>query len=90
LLQLKNTWSGYKDASENLQVQKKSLDAYKERAMIADTQYTTGLITFNDWTIIQDGLVSAQKSYLNAQANLLISEAAWIQAKGGTLEDEKK
>jgi outer membrane protein TolC len=89
MLELKNAWNGFKDAAGGLEVQKSSLDAYQERAKIADVQYTTGLITFDDWTIIQNGLVGAQKSYLEAQANLLVSEAAWIQAKGGTLEDEK-
>ena len=60
------------------------------RAKIADAQYRNGLLTFDSWTIIQNGLVSSRKGYLAAQANLLINEAAWIQAKGGTLEDEKK
>ena len=71
-------------------VQDKYLQATIERAKIADAQYETGLIVFNDWTIIQDSLVSSQKSFVAAEAQLLISEAAWIQAKGGTLEDDAK
>lgn len=89
MIQLKNAWNGYKDSAGSLDSQKSALDANVMRAKIADMQYKTGIITFDDWTIIQDGLVSAQKSYLSAEANLLTSEAAWIQAKGGTLEDEK-
>jgi outer membrane protein TolC len=87
---LKQAWQDYKDASVNLDVQKQYLDANAERAKIADAQYRNGLLTFDSWTIIQNGLVSSRKGFLNAQANLLINEAAWIQAKGGTLEDEKK
>jgi outer membrane protein TolC len=87
---LMQSWKSLKDAYEFSGVQKEFLDATAERAKIADVQYATGLTTFNDWTIIQDALVSSKTSYLNAQTNLLTTEAAWIQAKGGTLEDEKK
>ncbi|MEI7639884.1 MAG: TolC family protein [bacterium] len=87
---LMSSWSGLKDAYEFSSVQDKFLAAAQERAKIADAQYATGLTAFDNWTIIQDSLVSAKTSYLSAQANLLTSEAAWIQAKGGTLEDEKK
>lgn len=79
-------WKSFVDASENVDVQKKFLAAASERARIADAQYSAGLVSFNEWTIIEDNLVSAKKSYLNAQSNLLIAEAAWVQAKGGTLE----
>jgi outer membrane protein TolC len=83
---LAQAWKSFIDASGNVDVQKKYLDAASERARIADAQYSAGLVSFNDWTIIEDNLVSAKKSYLNAQSNLLIAEAAWVQAKGGTLE----
>jgi outer membrane protein TolC len=88
LYTLENSWNAFKDAVLTLAVQNNYLIADQERAKIADAQYTTGLIVFNDWTIIQDSLVSAQKSFVAAQAQLLISEAAWVQAKGGTLEDD--
>lgn len=87
---LMSSWSGLKDSYEFSSVQEKFLAAALERAKIADAQYATGLTAFDSWTIIQDSLVSAKNSYLNAQTNLLNTEAAWIQAKGGTLEDEKQ
>ncbi|NTU53349.1 MAG: TolC family protein [Chlorobiaceae bacterium] len=83
---LEQTWKSFRDASDNVSVQKKYLDAASERARIADAQYSAGLVSFNEWTIIEDSLVNAKKSFLNAQSNLLIAEAAWVQAKGGTLE----
>jgi outer membrane protein TolC len=83
---LAQAWKNFIDASGNVDVQKKYLDAASERARIADAQYSAGLVSFNDWTIIEDNLVTAKKSYLNAQSNLLTAEAAWVQAKGGTLE----
>jgi outer membrane protein TolC len=86
---VKTAWYDFKDAYIGLGVQQKYFDASRERAKIADAQYSTGLIDFNNWTIIQNSLVSSQKSIISAQTGLLTAEAAWIQAKGGTLEDEK-
>jgi outer membrane protein TolC len=83
---VEQAWKSFVDASEYVDVQKKYLAAASERARIADAQYSAGLVSFNEWTIIDDNLVSAKKSYLNAQSNLLFAEAAWVQAKGGTLE----
>jgi outer membrane protein TolC len=83
---LVQSWKSFVDASDYVAVQKKYLDAAAERARIADAQYSSGLVSFNEWTIIEDALVSAKKSFLNAQSTLLTAEAAWVQAKGGTLE----
>ncbi|HHE33064.1 MAG TPA: TolC family protein [Chlorobaculum parvum] len=83
---LAQAWKSFIDASGKVEVQKKYLDAASERARIADAQYSAGLVSFNDWTIIEDNLVSAKKSYLNVQSSLLNAEAAWVQAKGGTLD----
>lgn len=86
LLTLEETWKDLQDAMENVSVQRKFLEAAEERAKITVAQYETGLISFDDWIIIEDDLVNAKKSYLNAQANMTIAEAYWIQAIGGTLE----
>lgn len=83
---LQQTWKAFRDAAENVGVQKQYLDAANERARIADAQYSAGLVSFNDWTIIEDNLVTAKKSYLSARSTLLTSEAAWVQAKGGSFE----
>ncbi|MDY6950427.1 MAG: TolC family protein [Thermodesulfobacteriota bacterium] len=87
LLTLEKTWKGLQDAADFVSVQKKFLDAGRERAKIAGAQYSTGLVAFDDWIIIENNLVSAKKAYLDAQADLLVAEANWYQAKGGTLED---
>ncbi len=90
MLNIKQAWNNLIDARKQNEIQGKFLDATYERAKISDVQYSNGLITFDNWIIIQDNLVSAKKAYLNSQANLLLSESAWIQITGGTLEDEKK
>jgi outer membrane protein TolC len=89
LYTLEETWMNLKDAQETVFVQKRFLDAAIERSKIAGAQYSNGLITFNDWTIIEDNLVNSQKSYMNAQTNALTAEADWVQAKGGMLDYEE-
>ena len=71
-------------------VRVKFLEAAKERATIAEAQYSTGHLAFDNWIIIEDNFVSAEKGLLEAQVSALNAEASWIYAKGGTLEDEKK
>lgn len=89
ILTLEETWKNFQDAIDTVSVKKKFFEATQERAKIASAQYSTGLIAFNDWIIIEDNLVNAKKAYLDAQANLLIAEANWIQAKGGILDYEE-
>ncbi|MDD5566500.1 MAG: TolC family protein, partial [Candidatus Omnitrophica bacterium] len=86
IVALEQTWAALQDALETVGLQKKFLEAAEERAKIAEAQYSLGLIQFDNWTIIEDDLVGTKKAFLNAQANALLAEANWIQAKGETLE----
>jgi len=83
---LEQTWASLQDAVELVDVGLKNLKATEERAKIAEAQYSTGFISFDNWIIIQDDLVRAKNTYLAARANALYTEADWIQAKGETLE----
>jgi len=86
LVLLEQTWATLQDSIEIVDVRLKSLNAANERSKIAEAQYSTGFITFDNWIIIENDLVSAKKAYLNSQADALFAEAGWIQAKGETLE----
>ena len=88
VLELERRWNELQDAAENVQVEARFLEAAEERAKIAEQQYSIGLITFDNWTIIEDDLVRNKKAFLDAQAEALLSEANWIHAKGETLEYE--
>ncbi len=87
---LEQMWADLQDAVDSVGVQQKFLQAAQERANIAEAQYSLGLIQFDNWTIIEDNLVSAKKSFLNAQVNALQAEANWLGAKGDTLEYAQK
>jgi len=88
IVSLEETWTGYTDAVGSALVQLKFLEAGRERATIARAQYGSGLISFDNWTIIEDDLVRSEKTYLEAKAGALIARAAWLHAQGRTLEDE--
>ncbi len=80
-------WKEFQDAADYLDVQKKYLDAAVIRSKIADAQYSNGLISFDDWVIIENNHIKYKKTYLNAQAQLLLAEAEWTGAKGVTLDE---
>jgi TolC family type I secretion outer membrane protein len=84
---LQSAWTSLQDGLDNVDVKQRFLVANEERAKIAEAQYSIGFVSFNDWIIIEDNLVNAKNSYLDAQSQALISEANWIQAKGVTLEN---
>lgn len=86
VVNLGRSWINLQDSMETVQVKRKTLEATIERSRIAEAQYSTGFINFDNWIIIENDLVSAKKSYLQAQADALLAEAGWIQAKGETLE----
>ncbi|MDD5292248.1 MAG: TolC family protein [Candidatus Omnitrophica bacterium] len=88
IVSLEQAWVELQDAVETVGVQQKSLEAAVERSNIAEAQYSAGFIDFDSWTIIENNLVTVKKSFLNAQANVLLAEANWVQAKGETLEYE--
>lgn len=85
---LSDTWTKLQDAIDYVGVQRKYLEATEERAKIAQAEYAIGLLSYDNWIIIEDNLVSAKKSHLAAQAAALLAEANWIQAKGGTLDHD--
>ncbi len=84
---LAQSWTEWLNNVDQSGVQEKFLEASKQRADIVEAQYTSGLASFNDWTIIEDNLVANQKALLQAKINALVAEASWRQAKGETLDE---
>lgn len=70
------------DDVENLGVRQEFLEAAQVRAEIARSQYTSGLLSFEDWDLIENDLISTEKSLLAARRDALLSEAAWDLASG--------
>jgi outer membrane protein TolC len=85
---LTTKWIELQKSLDDVNTQNKFLEAYKNRSEITRAKYSIGLVSFDDWTIIEDNLINATKSYLSTQVQTLQKEAEWIQTKGGDLDYE--
>lgn len=88
ILTLAESWASLQDALGQLGVQQKFLAATEERSKIAEAQYKIGLMSFDNWIIIEDDLIRSKKTLLDTQANAMLAEANWTQAKGVTIDEE--
>jgi len=87
LVSLESTFIQLQNAVDSVAVQKKFLEATEERSTISQAQYSSGLTSFDAWTIIEDSVVNARKSFLDTKANAMIAEANWMSVKGVTLDE---
>jgi len=89
VMMLEEKWSDLLYKGDRVNVQAKYYKAVRERAKIAESQYSIGLITFDNWTIIEESLVTITQKYLESRIDLLLAEAEWVQAKGEIYVTEK-
>ena len=82
IVNLRSAYNSYIEAVEQENVAQSFLTAAETRAKIARSQYNTGLISFQDWDLIESDLVTRQRNALNSQNNRVAAEAAWDQAQG--------
>lgn len=83
---LEEAYSGFEDAAGLARVQEEFLNASEERAKIARAQYSNGLVSFQDWDLIESDLINAQKEALTARRGAGLAEAAWNKILGRGLE----
>lgn len=79
---LKKAHVGFIEAVADLKVSEAFLAAAKSRAEIARAKYNNGLMTFDEWDIIENDLINKSKSYLQARRQRILAEATWEQAQG--------
>ncbi len=79
---LKQTYQKYIESIEKLNVDASFQKAATVRAEVARGQYNNGLISFNDWDVIENDLITRQKAYLQSEKERVLNEAAWSQARG--------
>ncbi|MFH1018104.1 MAG: TolC family protein [Pseudomonadota bacterium] len=81
-LNLRQTWTAYVEAVEKLKVDEGFVQAATVRADIARRKYNNGLLSFEDWDIIENDLIAREKTVLQSRRGRTIAEAAWNQAQG--------
>lgn len=82
IVKLKQSRNGFAEAFEKLLVDESFREAAQTRAEIARNKYNNGLLTFDDWDVIESDLISRQKVYLLSKRDRLVTEANWEQAQG--------
>jgi outer membrane protein len=81
-LDLEDAHAGVQDAYERIAVQEEFYESSRIRAEIARSQYSSGLLSFDDWDIIENELINREKEALSAKRDAAIAEAAWDRARG--------
>mgnify|MGYP001001532062 FL=1 len=79
---IRNTYNDYIQAAEKAQVDDVFKNALEVRADIARSKYNNGLMTFDDWDVVENDLISRQKSSLSSRRDSVFSEANWEQIQG--------
>ena len=82
LNKLEQGYTTFSEAIEKLKVDEQFRVAAKERSAIGRAKYNNGLLTFEEWDIIENDLIAREKSYLQSERDRVIAEAAWEQAQG--------
>jgi outer membrane protein TolC len=79
---LNQAYRNYQQAVERLKVDEEFVKAAALRAEIARSKYNNGLLSFEDWDIIENDLINRQKALLLSLRERVTAEASWEQAKG--------
>ncbi len=89
LLNLKQAFADWQDAHEKLRVQREFLQAAELRAEISRNQYAIGLLSFDNWDIIENDLITQQRAELAARRDVILAQIAWEKARGASLLPQK-
>lgn len=81
-LRLRQAYADFKDAVQNIAVQEKFLKSAATRAEIGRSQYANGLISYQDWDLVENDLINSQRTILETRRDALIAEANWELAQG--------
>lgn len=79
---LEAAWNTYGESILKLKADESFHKAAMIRAEIARTRYNNGLLTFDDWDIIENDLIARERAYLNTKRDRVTAEASWEQAQG--------
>ncbi len=89
VLELESAYAGLRDDVGLSAVRAEFYEAARVRAEIARSQYTSGLLSFEDWDLIENDLIDAERNLLVAKRDAVVSEAAWGLAIGENAFDEE-
>ncbi|MDD5678197.1 MAG: TolC family protein [Kiritimatiellae bacterium] len=79
---LEDRFTAWQNAVEQIEVQNEFLRAAEVRSEIARAQYQNGLLSFEDWDLIENDLIDKQKSMLASRRDAMLARSAWEKALG--------
>ena len=82
LATLQSAYYKFVDAVMALNVAEATSQAASIRAEIAQTEYTNGLLSFEDWDMINRDFVARKRAVLDSRRDRIIAEADWELAQG--------
>jgi len=82
---LESSWASYANAVDQVRVQRASLESSRERNDEADVRYASGLLSFDNWTVIVSQRVSDEQSAVQSLRDAVVAQAAWEKALGKIL-----
>jgi outer membrane protein TolC len=82
LFKLQTAYYNYSEAVLALSVAQSFREAAALRAEISRKKYNNGLMTFQDWDLTENDLITREKNYLQAKKTRVLAESAWQQALG--------
>ncbi|PKA23093.1 channel protein TolC [Leptospira sp. mixed culture ATI2-C-A1] len=88
IFSLEQSHLNFKNASEQLVVLTEFYKASEIRAMIARSQYSNGLISFENWDIIENDLINREKNLLIGRRDLGLAEATYLRNLGKCFDEE--
>ena len=86
LTNLKRIHASYVEALAKYEADKLFKDAVEVRAMVARSKYNNGLLTFENWDIIENDLIARQKAYLQSKRARSLAEGEWYRFLGRGIE----
>lgn len=81
-VKLEQAYNGFVEATAKLRADRSFVEAVQVRAEISRERYNNGIISFDDWDIIENDLITKQKTAIQSERDLVINAAAWEQARG--------
>lgn len=81
LKDLKLAYFNYVEAAQEEKVNDGFNRAAQLRAEIARNKYKNGLLSFEDWDVIESDLIQKQKSALTSEKNRIIQQSLWEKAQ---------
>lgn len=82
LVKIRQAYSQFRLSIEKVKVDEKFKAAAQMRSEIAKTKYNNGLMSFENWDIVENDLIQREKSILSSYRERIVGQANWEQTQG--------